>query len=50
MAHHPPPPDAINRRALLLGGTASGLALAVGRASAIEQPKTKSNHVIGRTL
>src|SRR3954467_15435290 len=42
MAHHPPQPDAINRRALLLRGTASGLALAVGRASALEQPKTRT--------
>jgi Carboxylesterase family len=38
MANHPPQPDAINRRALLRLGTAS--ALAVGSASAMEQPNT----------
>ncbi len=38
MANHPPQPDAINRRTLLRLGTAS--ALAVGAASAVEQPKT----------
>ncbi|MBV9307457.1 MAG: carboxylesterase family protein, partial [Acidobacteriaceae bacterium] len=42
MAHHLPPPDALNRRSLLLRGTASGLALAVGSASALEQPNTRT--------
>ena len=40
MAHYPPPPDTLSRRTLLTRGTASGLTLAVGSASAIEQPKT----------
>jgi para-nitrobenzyl esterase len=40
--HHPPPPDALSRRTLLTRGTASGLALAVGSASALEQPKTRT--------
>ena len=41
MANHPPQPDALSRRTLIRG-TASGLALAAGRASAIEQPKTRT--------
>ena len=40
MADHLPPPDAINRRTVLRLGTAS--ALAVGSASAMEQPKMGS--------
>lgn len=42
MANHPPQPDALSRRTLLIRGTASGLALAAGRASALEQPKTRT--------
>ncbi len=42
MAKDSPQPDALSRRTLLIGGTASGLALAADRPSAIEQPKTRT--------
>jgi hypothetical protein len=43
MTNHPPRPDAINRRTLLGFGTASALAL--GTASAVEQPKTGTEYL-----
>jgi para-nitrobenzyl esterase len=43
MTNHPPRPDAINRRILLGLGTASALAL--GTASAVEQPKTGTEYL-----
>ncbi len=45
MPNHPPQPDAIDRRTLLMRA-ASGLALAAGSASAIEPLKTSSEFAV----